>query len=68
MKIDKPVGMFFIAFFQVFNRAVVFSRLKMTLTIDSEFEFFQYFCWDISIVFVSTHPLLQFRRAPIFSG
>ena len=26
MKIDKPVGMFFIAFLQIFNRAFVFSQ------------------------------------------
>ncbi len=26
MKIDKPVGVLFVAFLQVFNRAVVFSQ------------------------------------------
>ena len=29
MKIDQPVGVFFIAFLQVFNRTVVFSQADM---------------------------------------
>jgi hypothetical protein len=44
------------------------SQGYLTVTVHSKPKYFQYFCWDIPMVFVSTHPFLQFKRAPIFSG
>jgi hypothetical protein len=44
------------------------TRRTGALTVHSESEYFQYFRWDIPIVFVSTHPLLQFSRASVFPG